>query len=309
VEHVRADLVPEPDVGLALRDGGHPLLLLALLQLVETRLQDLHRHRLVLVLRALVLTGDDDAGGQMGESDGRVGLVHVLAAGTARAIRVDAQVLVADADLDVLLDVGHHEHRRERRLTACVGVERRDAHQAVHAGLRLRVAVGVRSLQADRRALDAGALPRLLLEQLGLEPAALRPAQVNLDDGVTGIVLAAEELLQLERIEALRDGVDRGTQLPQRLGVALLRQLEIHLRLVDAFALLAPAGDRGLDAGVLARHGLGALGIVPQVGRRRLLAQLRRAFLEGREVKDASRARRPARRARGPARATRRAPW
>jgi hypothetical protein len=132
---------------------------------------------------------------------------------------------------------------------------------------------------------------------------------VNLDDGVAGVVLAAEELLELQRIEALRDGIDLGAQLRQRLGVALLCQLEVYLRLVDALALLPPPGDGGLDAGVLAGDRLGALGIVPQVGRRRLLAQLSGAFLEGREVKDASRARRPARRARGPARATRRAPW
>ena len=105
MQDVGADLVSEADVGLPLRDGGHLLLLLALLQLVEPRLQDLHRHRLVLVLRALVLAGDHDAGGKMRETDRRVGLVHVLAAGAARAVGVDAQVLVADLDLDVLLDV------------------------------------------------------------------------------------------------------------------------------------------------------------------------------------------------------------
>jgi hypothetical protein len=48
----------------------------------------------------------------------------VLPARTARAVGVDAQVLVADVDLDVLADVGDDEHRRERRLAARVGVER-----------------------------------------------------------------------------------------------------------------------------------------------------------------------------------------
>src|SRR5262249_39004666 len=133
-------------------------------------------------------------------------------------------------------------------------------------------------------------------------------ARVNLDDGVARVVLAAEELLQLERIEALRDGVDLGAQLRQRIAVALLRQLEVHLRIVEALALLPPCRDGGLDARVLAREGLGAFGIVPQVGRRRLLAQLRDAFLEARKVKGASRAPRRARRVREPARASPRAP-
>ena len=84
----------------ALVQLGHLLLLLLLLELVEARAQDLHRHRLVLVLRALVLTGDDDAGREVRQAHGGVGLVDVLAAGAARAVGVDAQVLVVDLDLD-----------------------------------------------------------------------------------------------------------------------------------------------------------------------------------------------------------------
>ena len=213
-------------------------------------------------------------------------------------------------------------------MAAGVGVEGRDADQPVHAGLGLGVAVGVRSLEAERRALDARALPRLKLEQLRLEAASLRPAQVHpqqhlgpvlrleaagagmdLDDGVAGVVLAAEELLELELVEALGDRVHLRSQLLERLGVALLRELEIHLRLVDPFALPPPAGDGRLHASVLARHRLRALGIVPEVGRRRLLAQLGGALLESGEVKDASRVSRPARRARGPARAVPQAAW
>src|SRR5438445_5678047 len=57
VQHVRPDLVPEADLLLPLRELGHLLVLPLPLELVEPRLQDLHRHRLVLVLRALVLAG------------------------------------------------------------------------------------------------------------------------------------------------------------------------------------------------------------------------------------------------------------
>jgi hypothetical protein len=49
--------------------------------------------RAVLVLRALVLALDHDAGRQVGDADRRIGLVDVLAAGAGGAEGVDAQVL------------------------------------------------------------------------------------------------------------------------------------------------------------------------------------------------------------------------
>ena len=114
----------------------HLLALLLHLELVETRAQDLHRHRPVLVLRALVLAGDDDAGGQVRDAHRRIGLVDVLAAGAARAVGVDAQILVADLDLDLVLDLRVDEDGGERGVPARVGVERGDAHQAMDAAFR-----------------------------------------------------------------------------------------------------------------------------------------------------------------------------
>src|SRR5581483_1746650 len=285
----------------------HLLGLLLLLELVEAGLQDLHRHRLVLVLRALVLAGDDDPGGEMREAHGGVGLVDVLSAGTARPVRIDAEVLVADLDLDLLLDVGKHEDRRERRLPPGIRVERRDADQAVDAGLGLRIAVRIRALDGERRALDARAFAGLLLEELGPEPAPLAPAEVhaeehlgpvlrlepagagmNLDDRVAGVVLAAEELPELELREAGFDLLDLRAELVQRVRIAFLGELEEDLRLVDALALAAPPVDGVPDAGRLAADGLRLLGVLPEVGRRRLRAQVGGATLQRGEVKDAS---------------------
>jgi hypothetical protein len=61
---------------------------------------------------------------------------------------------------------------------------------------------------------------------------------MDLDDGVAGVVLAAEELLQLERVEAC----DTSSTLPRSSpnpGIALLRQLEVHLG-SSALALALP---------------------------------------------------------------------
>ena len=57
----------------------------AMLPLQQPRLEHLHGQLAVLVLRALVLALDHDARRQVGQADGRVGLVDVLAAGAPDA--------------------------------------------------------------------------------------------------------------------------------------------------------------------------------------------------------------------------------
>src|SRR5216110_1621596 len=121
---------------------------------------------------------------------------------------------------------------------------------------------------------------------------------MDLDDRVARVVLAAEELLQLERGELGLDLLDRVSQLAQGLGVALLGQLEEDLRLVDALALPPVLGERVQNLRRLAPDGLRLLGVAPEAGGGRLLAQLGRAPLEAGEVKGASRARARARRGR-----------
>ena len=57
-----------------------------------------------------------------------------------------------------------------------VGVEGRDAHQPVHARFGLEPAVGVVALDQERRRLDAGLLAVLLVDELDLVAARLRPS-------------------------------------------------------------------------------------------------------------------------------------
>ena len=98
--------------------------------------------------------------GHVGDAHRGVGLVDVLAARAARAVGVDAQVLVLDLDLDVVVDLGPGEDRGERGLAARVAVEGADADQPVHARLGGEVAVGVLPLHEDGGALDPGLLAR-----------------------------------------------------------------------------------------------------------------------------------------------------
>ncbi len=55
-------------------------------------------------------------------------------------IVVDLEVLVLHLDVNLVLDVGRDLDCGERRLPAGVRVERRDAHEAVHAVLAPQVA-------------------------------------------------------------------------------------------------------------------------------------------------------------------------
>jgi hypothetical protein len=103
-------------------------------------------------------------------------------------------------------------------------------------------------------------------------------------------VLAAEQPGQLERGHLALDLRDLLLQLAERVVVALLGELQEDLRLVGALALALPARDRVEDGGGLAPDGLRLLGVAPEPGGGGLLAQLRGAPLEARQVKDASRA-------------------
>jgi hypothetical protein len=133
LEHVASNLTAEADVLLLAAELIEPRLLLFQLQIVQPRLQDLHARGAILVLRSLVLARDDDAGGKVGDADGRIGHVDVLAAGAARPERIDSEVFVFDLDVDVVRQLRPDVDGRERRVPSRGLIERGDAHEPVHA--------------------------------------------------------------------------------------------------------------------------------------------------------------------------------
>src|SRR5436309_2322578 len=83
-------------------------------------------------------------------------------------------------------------------------------------------------------------------------PPAPARTGMDLNDRVDGVVLAGEELRQLERRQVRFDDADLRPQLAERVAVALVGQLQEHVRLVDALALLPPPVDRAPHGGGLA---------------------------------------------------------
>jgi hypothetical protein len=63
----------------------------------------------------------------VGDTNRRIGLVDVLAAGAAGPIGVDPQVVLANLDRGVLGNLRHHLHQREAGVPALLRVERADA--------------------------------------------------------------------------------------------------------------------------------------------------------------------------------------
>ncbi len=113
----------------------------------------------------------------MRDAHGRVGRVHALAAGPARAERVDAQILRIDLDVH-FLGFRQHGDRRRRRVDAAARFGRRHALHAMHAALVLEAAVD--ALAFDRRdhfleAADAGLADRQHVDL----PAAAVPRSAN----------------------------------------------------------------------------------------------------------------------------------
>src|SRR5881397_2058448 len=85
----------------------------------------------------------------------RVGLVHVLAAGAAGPVRVDAQVVLVHLDLAVLAQERGRDHLGEGRVAPVRLVEGREADEPVLAALRLQHAVGVLALDREGGGLEA----------------------------------------------------------------------------------------------------------------------------------------------------------
>ena len=209
-------------------------------------------------------------------------------------------------------------HRRdldpgERRLAAVRGVERRQAHEPVHALLGRVEPVGVLARGPEGGRLDPRLLPRARLEQLDREAAALGPAHqhaqdhlrpvlrvgpagagVDRDQRVAVVIGAGEQPLLLERLEPLLDRGDRGLELGSHL-VVLLGELGEPSEVLDVRRQRLVALQAAVDARVLGADLAGRLRVVPEARPAHLLLELGPALLQPCWVKDSPRGARAAR--------------
>ncbi len=258
LEDVAANLVAEAHVRFRRVELRLFLRLPLGLELVESVLQHLHRRAFVLVLRAFLLRRHDDSRRDVREADRGARLVDVLTARARRAEDVHPDVLVADLDVDLVVDDRIHEHRREARVPPSLRVERRDAHEPVHADLGLQKPERVRTFDLEHGALDARLFAVAHVEDvdgvaLSLGPPRVHPhehrrpvlrlgpagARADLELRVAVVVRPGEKRAKSERL-------DLGPQ-HRRFSIELGRHLGVRLRLqhlIELTRALDPATDR-----------------------------------------------------------------
>src|ERR1700735_496565 len=152
---VGANLAAEADFGLRGVKFMEGFAALFQFELVKLRAEDFHSPFAVLVLAALVLALNDDAGWKMRDADGGFDFVDVLPAVAAGAECVDAKIVGLDHDVDFVVDLRDDEHGGEGRVAAGGLIERRDAYEAMHAAFTREHAVSIFSRDLDGSGLDS----------------------------------------------------------------------------------------------------------------------------------------------------------
>src|SRR5450759_892977 len=248
VQHVAADLAAEIDVAHFAALPGELVGEAVLLAIHQLGLEHAHGHGLVLQLRALVLALHHDVGGEMRDAHGGAGLVHVLPAGAAGAIGVDAQVIVVDLDVDVVAHQRRGVDGDEARVPAVGRVERAHAHETVDPSLSLEQPIYVLALHSQGGALEAGFVAFLRVVHLDLERTVLEPAQVHAQQHLGPV-------LRLGAAGAGMDGHDRAALVVLAAEEAqLFPTLEVGLELGDAVNELLEELVDGVAAHVLAQQ-------------------------------------------------------
>ena len=268
--------------------------MLALLDLDQTGLQHFHSGGAVLDLRALGLAGHHDTAGNVGDTDSRFGLVHVLTACAGGTVGIHLQILGTDVHIHVVRHFGNNFQCREAGLTAAGSVKGRHAHKTMHAVLALQIAVGVFALDEHFSALDTGIFTIQEVQNLVLEAHVVGPVLVHTDehlrpvhglgaagtgmeaeDGVVAVVLTGQQSAEGLAIQLLFKGGKAFLHLGEE---ALVLHLLGHLNGGDHVLVhgvqSAVVGDLVLQLLGALQHLLALGRIVPELGLGGLLFQL-----------------------------------
>ena len=293
VEHVAAYLAAP--FYLLLTSLDLCLCLQALLHrtVVELTLQQLQGALLVLRLVAclcvlyqyLLLLACVGIGVPVTQSDARLHLVHILAAGAAAAERVPRQLRRIDIHLDGIVDEGTDEDAGKGCHALALSIEGTDAHQAVHAVLALQVSIGIlAALNLHGYALDAGivALQQARYSHLvavGLSPPHVHTHQhlcpvlalcatgaaVDLQHTVHRVLLLPQHVHHLQVLDGLQRLLIVGIHLLLAHHL-LLEEVKGQLQFVCSRAYIIISFYPTLDTAHLFHLFLGALRVVPEVG-------------------------------------------
>ena len=151
----------------------------------------------------------------MGDANGRLDLIHILAAGSAGPKGIDPEIFVVDDEVDIIIQFGIDEDRGKGSMPALVGIEGGDAHEPVYAGFSLEIPVGIGPCHGQRHALDAGLFSREQIQRFDLEFLAFGPPHIH----------AKQHLRPILRLRSAGAGMDRQNRI---VGVQFAREQQFE---------------------------------------------------------------------------------
>ena len=202
-----------------------------------------------------------------------------------------------DLDVDVVVHFGRYEHRGKRGVPAVAGVERRFAHQAVHAGFGAQPAVGIVADHADGRALDAGDFAVALIDDFGLDAMRVGPFQIhaqqhggpvlrfgaagaglNVEKRIVRVHLAGKHALEFEPFDLARPSASTSASISSaaRASDSSAARSSSSRRIAQAALEVIQAADDLLEFGAFLAEFLRAIRVVPDAG----LLEFARYFLQ-----------------------------
>ena len=201
---------------------------------------------------------------------------------------MSAALTVVHDDLDRVVHRRRNEYRGERRLPLVVRVERRQAHEPVHAVLALEIAVGELAHELDGSRLDADFVAFLQVGDAYLIAVRFAPAHVHtqqhrgpveafgaagsgvdLHDRAQMVLLAAEHVAHFERFDHAERLAVLLVELVRRCE-SLLDEIGHQLQVVGRLRDFVVGRDPILDRRDLLQLLFGPFAVVPEIGRLRL---------------------------------------
>src|SRR4030095_7678390 len=178
--------------------------LLILLDFVKLGFQHFYRQLPITSLAALCLTRDHDSARLMQNPNGSFHLVDVLPAFTAAAKRVDLKIGRINFYWSGISNFRNNIDTREGSVAPLVCVERRNAHQSVHAALGLQMSVRVLAGHEQGDGFDADFFALLNVHGLRFETAPFNPALVHPQQHIGPIARLRAARARMNRDKCIR---------------------------------------------------------------------------------------------------------
>ena len=243
------------------------------------------RRSAVLNLALLVLTADHDSSRDVRDSHSRIGRVHRLTAGAARAEHIHSHVIFRNFDGLGLFHQRHNLYRRKTRLTLAGRVERTHAHESVGAGFNAQRAERIRRVHLNRGGLDSCLFGVACVKNADRVPVLLGPAQVhaqqhfgevgsidptraraNGDDSGSCVVLTVQQRLHFQLIHHALNAEKFDLRLGRdRFVASFVCHLNEHLEIIEAAFNAVDFGELRLGVTQAAGDLLRVFHVVPQI--------------------------------------------